>query len=41
MIFKDALKTTTLVTFMRRLTRDAERKVFLCLASQIPWTRAG
>lgn len=31
MIFKGALKTTTLITFMRRLIRDAERKVFLIL----------
>jgi len=31
MIFKGALKTPTLVTFMRRLTRDADKKVFLIL----------
>ena len=31
MIFKGALKTSTLITFMRRLIRDAERKVFLIL----------
>lgn len=31
MIFKGALKTATLITFMRRLTRDAKRKVFLIL----------
>ena len=31
MIFKGALTTTTLITFMRRLIRDADRKVFLIL----------
>lgn len=31
MIFKGALKPTTLITFLRRLIRDAPRKVFLIL----------
>jgi transposase len=31
MIYKGALKPETLITFMRRLTRDAPRKVFLIL----------
>lgn len=31
MIFKGALKPETLIAFLRRLTRDAERKVFLIL----------
>jgi len=31
MILKRALKTTARITFMRRLSRDAEKKVFLIL----------